>query len=86
MVHRDAIGSRDPLEIEQAVRLGQRVAQDMKLAAQIGQRLRVARVRPESERDLVACPRAVPVKEQVGDKPRVPHAANRSAVVTLRRK
>ena len=72
---------RATFEIEQTVRVGQGVTQDMDLTAQIGQRLSVARVRPESERDLVACPRVVPVKEQVGDEARVPHADNRSAVM-----
>jgi hypothetical protein len=62
MVHRDAI-DRATFDIEQTVRLGQRVTQDMNLAAQIGQRLSVARVRPERKRDLVARPRVVPVKE-----------------------
>ena len=57
---------RPTVEHDQTVGLGQRPAQQVELAAEVGQRLGIARVGPQREGELVAGHRSVAVHKQVG--------------------
>ena len=51
---------RAALEVEEPLWLEQRAAQHVQLTAQVGQCLRVARLRPQGKRDLLPRPDAAP--------------------------
>ncbi len=55
------------LEHDEAVGIGQRPAQQVQLPAEVGQRLGVARLGPQRERELIARDGSIAVHQQIGD-------------------